>query len=399
MSSRDKVSWEEKPSLLDYHYISGTVYTDQHIFEKEHDSIFSKKWHFVCHESELLNQFDYRVYDHAKKSIFSIRCEDGKVRSFLNVCSHRGAKLFSDPAGNAKVIRCFYHHWIYNSYGECIGIPRPAGYSKGCVSKDTMGLREVNTQTYLGMVFINLSDNSVNLKDFIGDSLNNFVETMGTIPLEVFHYNKVLIHSNWKAWQETNMDIYHEFMHVVLRKTQVNAMPMKDRKLRAFKNGHGGSGTSLKASYKNYKGLAGRKDEVCSLPGMSGNDFKFMNIFPSLTIIARGTAIRIDNIIPLTPHTSLLEMRGLGILNESKKDRKIRQRHHNQYWGPFGRNVPEDIIAAESCAESYRSKAGKYQIISRDEGGSGQDDLILRTFYSEWALQLGIDPGSSGKDK
>ncbi len=127
---------------------------------------------------------------------------------------------------------------------------------------------------------------------------------------------------------------------------------------------------------------------------MTVSDFKFMNIFPSLSIISRGTAIRIDNVIPLTPDTAIIEMRGIGVMGESNKDRRARQKHHNQYWGPFGRNVPEDIIAAESCAESYRGSAGKYQIISRDEDGTGQDDIILRSFYSEWALRLGINPGS-----
>ena len=394
MTSRDKKLWQEMPSLPDFNYVSGEVYTQPEIFKKEQDKIFSKTWHFVCHESELPKLFDYRVYDYTGKSIFTIRGEDGVVRSYFNVCSHRGAKLLSTPSGNAKRIKCFYHHWMYDSKGTCTGIPRPSAYSDTEVKKENMGLREIRTEVYFGMIFINLSDESESLRSYIGNALDDLSETMSMQPLEVFHYNKVLIHSNWKAWQETNMDIYHEFMHVVLRKTQVNAMPMEERKLSIFKNGHGGSGASLKASYTNYKGFANRKEEVSPLPGMTVSDFKFMNIFPSLTIIARGTAIRIDNVIPLTPDTAIIEMRGIGVMGESNKDRRARQKHHNQYWGPFGRNVPEDIIAAESCAESYRGSAGKYQIISRDEDGTGQDDIILRSFYSEWALRLGINPGS-----
>ena len=394
MTSRNKSLWEQKPELPKNYFVSGKAYTDPNIYDKEKEEIFSQTWQFACHESEVLNTFDFRVFECAGKSIFSIKGEDGVVRSFLNVCSHRGAKLFSQPSGNAKVIKCFYHHWTYNTNGECTGIPRPIAYPKKNINKSAMGLREIHTKVYLGMVFINLSNTPPSLIGYIGAALDNFRDMLGTKPLEVFHYNKVLVNSNWKAWQETNMDIYHELMHVVLRKTQMKAMPMKDRKLSIFNGGHGGSGSSLKASYTGYKGLADRKEEVCPLPGMTPSDFKFMNLFPNFTIIARGTAIRIDKITPLSPSTAALEMWGLGLLGESVDDRKIRQRHHNQYWGPFGRNVPEDIIAAESCADSFRGEGGQYQIIARDEAGTGQDDMILRAFYAEWSRRLKIDPGA-----
>ena len=51
------------------------------------------------------------------------------------------------------------------------------------------------------------------------------------------------------------------------------------------------------------------------------------------------------------------------------------------------------MIAAESCADSFRSHAGRYQIIARDENLAGQDDAILRSFYAEWRRLVGRDPG------
>lgn len=393
MSSRDKKSWDAPPDMTAGHFVSGDVYTDPDIYKDESEKIFSKAWRFACHESELSGAFDYRVFEHDGQSLFAIRGEDGVVRSFLNVCSHRGAKLLDQPAGNAKLITCFYHRWTYDSHGHCAGIPRASGYSGDVVSKEKMGLREVRTEVLHGLVFVTLDDGAPDLTSFVGKALDRFSEMLIGQPLEVFHYNRVVLDCNWKAWHETNMDLYHEFMHVVLRKTQVNAMPMEDRKLVVFENGHGGSGGDMKAAYDGYKGFAGRGADVPPLSGMAPTDFRFINLFPSTAIISRGTVVRIDTATPMGPDKTLLEMRGLGVMGEPEEHRRVRQRHHNQYWGPFGRNVPEDTIAAESCADSFRNHAGRYQIIGRDEGLTGQDDAVLRAFYKEWALKIGRDPG------
>ncbi len=394
MGARDTSSWEQVPAAPAEHFVSGLVYSDPDIYRDESDKIFSKVWRLACHESELPEAFDYRVFDHDGQSLFSIRGEDNVVRTFLNVCSHRGAKLLDQPAGNAKSITCFYHRWTYDSQGGCTGIPRASGYASGSVKKEVMGLREVRTEILHGLAFVCMDDAAPPLGSHIGSALDRFSEMLTGQPLEVFHYNQAILDCNWKAWHETNMDLYHEFMHVVLRQTQVNAMPMEDRKLIVFDGGHGGSGGDLKAAYDGYEGFAGRGDDVPPLPGMSATDFRFVNLFPSTAIISRGTVVRIDTVTPIGPDKALLEMRGLGLKGESDEHRRIRQKHHNQYWGPFGRNVPEDMVAAESCADSFRNQAGRYQIIARDEKMSGQDDAILRAFYAEWGRRVDRDPGA-----
>jgi methanesulfonate monooxygenase subunit alpha len=393
VSARDRASWEQSPKVLPGHFVSGQVYSDPDIYRDEVENIFAKVWRFVCHESELSDAYDYRAFNQIDQPLFSIRGEDGVIRTFLNVCSHRGAKLLVQPSGNAKLITCFYHRWTYDSRGSCAGIPRASGYPAKAVNKEGMGLREVRTKILHGLIFITLDDDALPLEEFIGQSLDLFSDMLSGQPLEVFHYNSAVLDCNWKAWHETNMDIYHEFMHVVLRQTQVNAMPMEDRKLVVFEHGHGGSGGDLKATYEGYAGFAGRGADVPPLPGMGPADFRFINLFPSTAIISRGTVIRIDTATPMGPDKTLLEMRGLGVKGEPTDHRRVRQRHHNQYWGPFGRNVPEDMIAAESCADSFRSHAGRYQIIARDENLAGQDDAILRSFYAEWRRLVGRDPG------
>jgi methanesulfonate monooxygenase large subunit len=392
MAARSDQEWRAAPALPEGHWVAGGVYSDEGVFASERRDIFSRTWQLACHESELPEPCDYRCLEVAGLQVFVLRGPDGIIRGFHNACSHRGAQLLNHPSGNARRITCFYHLWTYDAHGHCVGVPREAGYRSAGLNKAALGLRELRVECFLGLVFINLDDAAEPLKPFLDGALAQFEGILGTHPLEVFHYSRAVLNCNWKAWQETNMDLYHEFMHVVLRQTQVHAMPMAERELRLYGNGHGGSGR-LKAAYDGYQGFAGRGgDDVPALPGTSASEFRFTVLFPGSALVSRGTTVRIDTVTPISTGQTLLEMRGLGLRDEPREHRRVRERHHNQYWGPFGRNVPEDMFAAEACGRSFRSGTANQQLIARDEGLHGQDDGILRNFYREWGRRIGRSP-------
>lgn len=395
MTARNAESWEAAPPTSDSGYVSGHVYTDEGIFRRETERIFHRSWRLVCHESELPEPYDYRTFELSGQPLFCIRGPDGQVRTFLNVCSHRGARLLVDPSGNARRITCFYHRWTYDSEGSCIGIPRAEGYDSSGLERGDFGLREVRTELKLGLVFINLDSDAAALDMFLDGALDHLEPIMGAQPLETFHFSRSVLNCNWKAWQETNLDLYHEFMHVVLRKTQVDAMAMADRKFSLHDHGHVASG-KMAASYEGYKGFVGRAAEVPPLPATDPSDFRFSTLFPGSAVLSRGTVIRIDTVIPVSTSQTVLEMRGLGVKGEPEDERRVRARHFNQYWGPMGRNVPEDMFAAEACDATFRNQAARYQIIARDENLSGQDDAPLRNFYEQWSRMTGVAPHAPG---
>ena len=389
--ARDAESWGQAPCATADGCVAGSVYTDPGVYADELIGIFGRTWRLACHESELPERYDYRCFEHAGQPLFCIRGADGVIRTFVNACSHRGARLLAEPAGNASKIVCFYHLWTYDSKGACTGIPRPGAYEAAGVSRAGLGLRELRTELRLGFVFVNLDDAAPPLGEFLGGALGQFETILGTQPLEVFHYSRSVLQCNWKAWHETNMDLYHEYMHVVLRKTQVKAMPMEDRRLLVFGNGHAGTG-NLKAAYDGYEGFRGRGGDVPPLPGTGPADFRFSILFPASAILSRGTVIRVDTVTPISARETLLEMRGLGVRGEPPEHRAIRVQHHNQYWGPMGRNVPEDMYAAEECERAFRGGAARWQLIARQENSTGQDDAILREFYAEWGRRTGRSP-------
>jgi methanesulfonate monooxygenase large subunit len=114
-----------------------------------------------------------------------------------------------------------------------------------------------------------------------------------------------------------------------------------------------------------------------------------VDLFPNTTILVRATAIRIDTTTPIAPGLTLLEQRGLGILGEPEQDRKVRVKHHNEIWGPLGRNLSEDVIFVETVSETHRREASKWGLFARHEGLKAQDDEIMRAYYRVWGRMMG----------
>ena len=124
MSSRNRLAWERPPRLPPTHYVDAAAYSDPGVFADEMDRIMARCWRFACHESELPDPFDFRTVDHAEVPLVLVRGGDRRIRTFYNVCPHRGAKLFNDLSGNAERKTCFFHHWTFDWEGNCVGRPR-----------------------------------------------------------------------------------------------------------------------------------------------------------------------------------------------------------------------------------------------------------------------------------
>ncbi|MDA0369041.1 MAG: aromatic ring-hydroxylating dioxygenase subunit alpha [Proteobacteria bacterium] len=396
MPSRNSIDWNAPPKLPATHYTRGDIYRDEAIFEDEQERIFKKVWRLACHESEVASPGDFRTLEYAGTPLVVVRGQDGVIRTFVNVCSHRGARIVHQPAGNMRHMVCFFHLWTYDLTGSCTSIPRPEAYEKQNLNKDKLGLREVRTGRKCGLVFVNLDDACESLDDYIGDALEAFENVLTENDLEVFTYQHATIDANWKEWQETNLDLYHEYMHVALRKTQIDPKAMNQRELKVYPKGHiRGGGSGYSANYDGYSGWAKREDSK-ALRGLTASDFRFTHIFPCSSMNARGTIMRISTFTPLNAHQTRIEWRGMSPRSDSEDDWAMRTEHYNQYWGPFGRNVPEDLMAAELCEWNFGPAAARYQIIAREEGMRGQDDGFLRAFYQRWGELMGRSASGEG---
>ncbi len=388
--ARNSVVFFQKPKVPQTHYLSNRIYTDPEIFEEEQRKIFAKVWRFVCHVSELPNLNDYRTTMVAGTPLIIIKGTDGEIRTFVNTCSHRSAAIVREPRGNAKMLECIFHRWCYdNTTGECTARPSEGGFDAAGPRIEDCGLRSVKTEIYHGLVFVNLDDKSMSLREYLGDGLEMHDEIIGTVALEVFDFWEYELNANWKCWQETNMDLYHEYMHSANRKTSLGEEEYYKRKWKVYANGHVGI-DRYKVRYEKYKGWKNRYS-ISGLPGLDPAEFQLVDIFPDMAVNARGTVLRIDCQIPLAANKTIIQFRALGIKGEPEDVRRQRAKNYCEFWGPFGRNLPEDLMASELQELAMHGGQAPYSFYSREAEGKTHDDIGVRSWYQQWSRLMGRD--------
>lgn len=401
--SKNASEWGKRPNQQVMPFVDSRIYSDEQIFEEEIEKIWRKVWTLTVHESELPKALDYRTLTIAREPVVIVRGPDNKIRAFLNVCPHRGniivrkpagSLTVAEPSGNVNNMTCMFHGWQFDAYGNCADIPRcKAGYQDRLTKKD-IGLRELKCEVaYGGFVWVSLSDQVEPLSSFIGGAFDIMKSEIDTEALEVFHYHKAFIDSNYKLWHDTNSEFYHDYMHYFNRATSMMQPGYFERRYTPYDNGHATVG-SMEVKYEAYQGASSR---VLSFPGMPKNGWKMVDLFPGATYNIRGSSLRVDTMTPIGPNKVLIEFRGLGLKRDTAEEREQRIRDHNTIWGPFGRNLHEDLLGITGQGVAMRPGTETRTILhGRLEEGTIHDEMGMRHFYEEWARRMGRHPNNPG---
>ncbi len=389
--SRTAAEWAARPNLPPTHYVDTRLYTDPGIFREEQEKIFDRAWIIACHESEIPAAYDYRTFQHpGGKNLIVVRGEDGEPRAFYNVCPHRGNVLVHDPAGNARALTCIFHAWTFDVHGRCTGIARGKEGYQDRLQRADLGLRRVRAAVGSGgFVWVNVDDGAPSLGDWIGGALES-LEPHLRQPLEVFHYQKVIVQANYKLWHDTNSEFYHDFMHYFNRVTGMQQPGYFQRRYTPYPNGHAAVG-SMEVQYDRYEG--GGKRGV-GWPGLAPGGWILIDLFPGITYNLRTSVIRMDTAVPLGPNQVLIELRGLGLQSDTPAERQARVRDHNQIWGPFGRNLHEDLLGVQGQGIAMRDARtdSRWVLHAREENQTIHDEVGMRHFYATWSRYMGRSP-------
>ena len=71
---------------------------------------------------------------------------------------------------------------------------------------------------------------------------------------------------------------------------------------------------------------------------------------------------------------------------------------HNSIWGPFGRNLHEDLLAVTGQGAAMNPSAEKRQILhGRHENETIHDENGMRHFYDEWGRWMDRLPSNPDK--
>jgi len=349
MAPRNHKTWLKKPNV---EYISSEIYNSHAIYKQEQEDIFSKVWVPVCHMSEMYNKDDYRIMTIAGEEVIVWNTGDG-VEAAINL-------QMKGPRGNFHLIH------------------------KGCGKKLHCEVKHGQ------MVWVTLDpDPKHTVEEWTAGAFDCIADAIDTEELEVFHYHKAIIDTNYKLWHDTNSEFYHDFMHYFNRVSGFNDEYFA-RKNIPFDNGHVNV-SSFTVNYEEYDGFEDRGE--LSFPNLPPNQWYMVDLFPGFNFNLRGSAYRSDSVTPLGPNKVLIEFRGYGLRKDTKEERETRIKHHNSIWGPFGRNLHEDLIGVAGQGTTMREGTENRNILhGRHENGTIHDEVGMRHYYEKWGDFMGMSP-------
>ena len=352
MPPRNHKNWIKEPNV---EYVSSEIYSSQEIFEQEIEHIFSKVWVPVCHASEMDMTGCFRTTQIAFQNVIVIRFSSGIVRAFHN---EKVTKV------SGMDMSLCYH---------------------------ALSWKELPCETkHGGMIWVTLDTNPTqSVEEWTAGAFDCIAEAIDTEELEIFHYHKAIIPTNYKLWHDTNSEFYHDFMHYFNRVTGFNDEYFA-RKNVPFDNGHVNV-SSFTVNYTEFD-KEGDRGEL-SFPNLPPNQWYMVDLFPGFNFNLRGSAYRSDSVTPLGPNSVLIEFRGYGLKKDTPEERQTRIKHHNTIWGPFGRNLHEDLLGVTGQGASMAPGTENRNILhGRHENSTIHDEVGMRHYYTEWGKYLDVDP-------
>lgn len=214
------------PSLPD---MPAGRYTSQEYYDLEQQYIWKKSWLFAAHLDEVPEPGSFMQWDNAGQPLIIVHGMDGVVRAFYNTCRHRGAPVVTVQRGRTPRLMCGYHNWTYKTDGELVGVPESQDFGPA-FDKSCRSLIGVRCEMYGKLIFVNLEENAMSLREWMGPLWDEWEE---------FAFDKVRLAArqsfdlkcNWKVAMEANMEVYHvPFIHpdtvapLVDHKRNVNTM-------------------------------------------------------------------------------------------------------------------------------------------------------------------------------
>ncbi len=191
--------------------LPNAAYTDDAFLEREKERFFRGGWVCVGFGHEVPNAGDAVPKDVFGSPVVLVRNRDGAINAFHNVCSHRGARVLTEPCKAQPTLRCPYHSWAYSHDGELVATPHAGGHNVNSVpewDKTDLGLRRVRSGTWHDWVFVNLSGDAEPLDDYLAP-IKEFVAGYDLGALRVGGRHVFRAKANWKLLIENGAESYH----------------------------------------------------------------------------------------------------------------------------------------------------------------------------------------------
>ena len=197
-------------------------YHEDELFELERKRLFARDWVCPGLAAEIPRPGDYLCFSIGDQPIFTIRSQDGQVRSFSNVCLHRMMRLLEERGNRSRIV-CPYHAWTYGIDGQLAGAPhmkRTPGFDP-----QQHHLPEIRTEVWEGWVYVTLDQQAESVTTLLG-SLQDIVASYDMASYVPVVTQDHIWNTNWKLLSENFMEGYH--LPVAHRKTVGAWFPADD---------------------------------------------------------------------------------------------------------------------------------------------------------------------------
>jgi carnitine monooxygenase subunit len=171
---------------------------------------------------------DTLVFDAVGPSILVTRGKDGIARAFLNMCTHRGAKLVEEKEpwqGSRPRLVCPFHAWTFDPAGELVGQPGKDGFANCEIG--ARNLIALPCAEHLGLIFVRADPDGAPID--AAAHLGDFGPVLAQLELhraEPVKKGILTADSNWKFALDTYGEGYHFKM---LHNTTIGQTHYSDR--------------------------------------------------------------------------------------------------------------------------------------------------------------------------
>lgn len=182
-------------------------YLSEQRFAREKTELFRQQPLIVAFSCELPRPGEYKLHEETGIPVLVTRQKDGSVRTFLNACRHRGAKIASEPCGHASRFTCPYHAWTFGNDGRLLALQGEDVF--GEMDKSQLGLIEFPCEEAFGMIFAILTPGAkLDVSAFLGDGADH-IARWHFERNEVVGERDLSTPANWKLALDTYGENYH----------------------------------------------------------------------------------------------------------------------------------------------------------------------------------------------
>ena len=186
----------------------------QEYFERERNAIFKRVWLNVGRVEQVPHPGDFYTIDIAAAgaSLVIVRDQDGTVRAFHNMCSHRGNPVVWDSVGRQARFTCSFHAWVFGLDGSLRSVPDEGQFFD--FDKSRHGLTPVALDVWEGFIFVNLDPHP---RETLVEHLGEWGRAHAGWPFgerNTCYAYRVEVKANWKVVMNAFQESYHvPFVH------------------------------------------------------------------------------------------------------------------------------------------------------------------------------------------